>query len=634
MRLVFDSESNGFLEQSTVMHSLVIRNLDTGELLSCHDHGGAPTIVQGLALLAKADELYAHNGIKHDYPLIAKLYPHVKLKGRLNDTLVMARLRFAHQKELDFQAARSARRSALPKHMIGKHSLEAWGHRMGNPKADYSGSFEVWTPELHSYCEQDVDTNVTLVKFLLPKLEGWDRSLDCEHQLAWYLAAQERNGWPFNMDKGIELQGTLSQAREEYAERLRAHFGSWQKPLPKLFVPKRDNKKMGYVKGVAVQKYKTIHFNPGSRDQIANRLQVVYGWKPTVFTDSGKPKVDENTVRGLDYPIIPDLLQYLLLDKRLGQLAEGKEAWFKHATKDRAEGGKLTGLFHIHGSVNAGGTVTHRCSHAFPNLGQVPKVGKPWGEECRELYEVPPGWVMMGADEAGLELRCLAHYMGKYDGGAYTKIILEGTKEDRTEIHTLNQDVLGLADEPADGRTTKGRDAAKTFFYAYLYGAGDLKLGKILYPGRSEKKQIALGKAARQKFLGGLPALKKLTDELEKKVRGSGYLRLPDGRLVYIRHAHAALNTLLQGAGAVISKAWVVEFSRRMEARFGPQGWDGKWAALGFIHDEIQIAVRPEIADEACLIAVEAARHITEVFNWRCPLDGEAKLGGNWKETH
>lgn len=633
MRLVFDTESNGFLEQATKLHSLVIEDLDTGDFISCHDNGGATSIETGLSLLARATELYAHNGIKHDYPLLRKLYPNVTLKAKLYDTLVMARLRFAHQKELDFRAARTSR-SPLPKHLIGKHSLEAWGHRMGHPKAEYDGGFDVWSPTMQTYCEQDVRTNVALVKFLLPKMQGWERALDMELKLADYLAKQEFNGWPFNMEAARELQGTLAAAREEYAEKLRAHFGSWQKPVKKLFIPKRDNAKLGYKAGVPFQKYKTVHFNPGSRDQIADRLIAVYGWKPTVFTDSGKPQVDENAVRGLPYPIIPDLLEYLLLDKRLGQLVEGKEAWVKHATDTRVNGGAITGMFHVHGSCNPGGTVTHRCSHAFPNLGQVPKVGKPWGEECRSLFFVPEGWVQMGADESGLELRCLAHYMGKYDGGTYTKTIVEGNNADKTDIHSVNQRALGLPDEPADGRTTKGRDAAKTFFYAYLYGAGDLKLGKILYPGKSEKQQQRLGAAARKRFLGGLPALKLLTDELEKKVQGQGYLRLPDGRLAYIRHSHAALNTLLQGAGAVISKWWTVEFSRRMEARFGPQGWNGKWAALGFIHDEIQVAVRPEIKDEACLIAVEAARYITEVFQWRCPLDGEAKLGGNWKETH
>jgi DNA polymerase I-like protein with 3'-5' exonuclease and polymerase domains len=587
----------------------------------------------GFKMLEQATELFCHNGTKHDYPLIRKLHPTVKLTAKLNDSLVMARLRFAHQKELDFAAARSAR-NPLPKSLIGKHSLEAWGHRMGHPKADFAGPFDDWTPEMQTYCDQDVDTNAALVLYLLPKMRGWERALNMELQLADYLARQERNGWPFNQDAAKELQGTLAAAREEYAEKLRLHFGSWEKPVKKLFIPKRDNAKMGYVKGVPFQKYKTIHFNPGSRDQIADRLITVYGWKPTLFTESGKPQVDENAVRGLPYPIIPDLLEYLLLDKRLGQLVEGPQAWFKHMTDTRSQGGALTGLVHIHGSCNPGGTVTHRCSHAYPNLGQVPKVGKPWGAECRSLFYIPEGWVQMGADESGLELRCLAHYMGKYDNGDYARIIIEGSREDRTEIHTRNQDILGLPDEPADGRTTTGRDAVKTYFYAYLYGAGDLKLGKILYPGLSEKKQKALGAKARKRFLGGLPALKLLTDELAKSVKNKGYLRLPDGRLAFIRHPHAALNTLLQGAGAVISKQWVVEFSKRMTARFGEQGWSGQWAALGFIHDEIQIAVRPEIREEACRIAVESAQYITEVFNWRCPLDGEAKLGANWKETH
>lgn len=635
IRLAFDLEADGgieidWLDKITTIHSLEIQNVDTGESFSCADQPGFLTIREGLAKLSQADQLYAHNGIKYDFPALARVYPDWTYKGRAVDTLVAARLRFAHQRAIDL--ASRHRKDAIPKKFIGLHSLEAWGHRLGNPKAEYEGPWDVWSPAMQSYCQQDTGTLVSLIKFLESKhvFDVWATALDGELELAWYLAQQERNGWPFNMEKAAELQGKLAEARELVAVKLRTHFGSWQAKNGKPFIPKRDNKRLGYLKGVAVQKYKTVSFNPASRDHIARCLIERYGWKPNPqqMTEGGKPQVDENVLRGLNYPPIPTLLEYLLLEKRLGQLAEGKQACLKLATNKGPQGGKLTGLIHVHGSVNQGGTVTHRCSHAWPNVAQTPKVGKPWGEEFRENYYVPPGWLQMGSDESGLELRCLAHYMAKYDQGEYTRVLLEG------DPHAVTQHALGLPDEPAQGRTTKGRDAAKTWFYALIYGAGDGKLGKILLPGASKRKQQRAGKHYRQLFLTNLAAMGSLVEAVQKAYTDRGFLVLPDGRRAYIRHQHAALNTLLQGAGAVISKWWVIEFSRRMTERFGPQGWNGLWVALGFIHDEIQIAVRPQIAEEACRIAVEAAEAITERFSWRCPLTGTAKLGGNWKETH
>jgi DNA polymerase-1 len=627
-RIVFDVESDGLLDSLTKIHSLVLRDMDTEDLVvSCANQPGYKSIEYGLSLLSEAERIYAHNGIGFDVHALAKVYPSWSYKGELFDTLVAARHRWAHIKETDFALLRKGK---MPGNLVGKHSLEAWGCRMGILKGDYgkSADWQFWSQEMQDYCERD--TLVTRELILRLRKAGFsEQAMNNEMALAWYLDQQERNGVPFDMDKAITLQGALAAKRQEVSQKLIAHFGSWQAKNGKPFVPKRDNAKLGYVKGVPVQKYKTVEFNPGSRDHIALRLQQDYGWKPEVFTDGGKPKVDESALRGLDYPVIPDLLEYLLVEKRLSQLAEGDEAWLNHTRLH-----PVTGQLHIHGRMLGTGTVTHRAAHIKPNMGQIPKVGKPWGAECRDLFGVPDGWDMLGTDMSGLELRCLAHYMGRWDGGAYAQIILNGKKEDRTDIHMVTQDALGLPDDPADGRTTKGRDTAKTFFYAYLYGAGDGKLGKILYPALSEDRQRAMGKQARAKFQGGLPALGYLVDALKSKAKKQGYIELIDGRRAYVRHEHAVLNTLLQGTGSVLVKHWVVDTANEFTFQFGPQGWNGAWAGLLYVHDETQHATRPDITEEAQRLVVVCAETLTSTFSFRCPITAEAAVGKTWKETH
>jgi DNA polymerase-1 len=629
LRYVADVESNGLLDELDTIHSLVLRDMETGDIIaSCANQPGYKSIEDGLSLLSEAERIYFHNGIGFDVHALSKVYPrwHYR-REQIFDTLVACRHRWAHIKETDYALLRKGR---MPGQLIGKHSLEAWGCRMGILKGDYgkSADWQNWSPEMQEYCERDTVVGREIV-LRLRKAGFSQQAMDNEMALAWYLDQQERNGVPFNLDKGIALQGILAEKRQEASQTLIEHFGSWLARDGKPFTPKRDNKTKGAYAGATYQKLKVVDFNPGSRDHIALRLKLDYGWKPEVFTDGGKPKVDEGTIRGLDYPVVPQLLDYLLVDKRLSQLAEGDEAWFNHATKH-----PTTGLLHIHGRCLGTGTVTHRAAHLSPNLGQIPKVGKPWGAECRDLFGVPDGWDMLGSDMSGLELRCLAHYMGRWDDGAYARIILEGKKEDRTDIHMVTQDALGLPDEPADGRTTKGRDTAKTFFYAYLYGAGDLKLGKILYPALSEDRQRAMGKLARAKFQGGLPALGILVEALKAKAKKQGYIELIDGRRAYVRHEHAVLNTLLQGTGSVLVKHWVVDTARAFTWAFGPQGWTGQWAGLLYVHDETQHATRPAITAEAQRIIVSVAESQTSKFSFRCPIAAEAAVGRTWKETH
>jgi len=339
-------------------------------------------------------------------------------------------------------------------------------------------------------------------------------------------------------------------------------------------------------------------FNPGSRHHIYRVFKEKYDWKPQSFTPSGEPKIDEQILSTLKFPEAELLSEYFLLDKRIGQLAEGNQAWLRLVKSGR-----------IHGSVNTNGAVTGRCTHSHPNIAQVPACGKPSGAECRALFITRTGWKLVGADASGLELRCLAHYMAHWDKGEYVKVLLEG------DVHTANQEAAGLPT----------RDNAKTFIYAFLYGAGDEKIGSIVGAGRK------VGKALKDRFLKMLPALGYLVGTV-KQAAGKGYIKGLDGRMLRIRSSHAALNTLLQSAGAIIMKYALVEADRLLQKAGYQPGVDYEF--VGNIHDEFQCECRPEIAEEVGNIFVEAIRNAGKFFDFKCPLDGDYKIGDSWRETH
>ena len=622
-RLVFDCETDGLLDDLTRIHSLVIEDLDTGEFWSCTNDGDRSkfcTIERGLELLTSAEVLYAHNGLTFDIPALQKVYPSFKPRGRLLDTLVLANLRFAHIGDLDYAVFK---RGGIPGTLIGSHKLEAWGYRLGILKGDFGKDtdWQFWSVAMQRYCERDVKVTVALVRHLLKRGGVTEEAIETEHSLAEYLHAQERNGFPFHREQAEALYATLTAKLAASGEQLRGVFGSWLAPNGET-TPKKNNKKRGILAGCPYTKLKVVEFNPGSRQHIAKVLQVRYGWQPSEFTETGQVKVDDEIIGRLPYPEAKPLTEYLTLKKRIGQIGDGDKAWLRLAKPH-----PVTGCDHIHGRTISIGAVTHRGAHSNPNLAQVPKVTSPFGPECRSLFIVPPGWVMLGADASGLELRCLAHYMARHDGGAYAKIILEGDSKLGTDIHSVNRNALGL-------EGAKGRDDAKTFIYAFLYGAGDELIGAIVAPLASPEQQRRIGKKLRARFLKNLPALGYLVDGVKAKTRKNGFFKLIDGRRVYTRSEHSALNFLLQGTGAVICKRWIFEFNRRFITEFGPQGWHGKWAALAWVHDEVQIAVRPEIADRAATIVVESIRAMTDHFSFRCPLDGEAKLGPHWAATH
>jgi hypothetical protein len=613
--LVFDIETNGLLDELTTIHCIAIRDIVNGVTYRANDHGSKVTVEEAVRLLMDADGIAGHNIIGFDIPAIQKVHPWFKPKGVVRDTLLMSQLIFTNLKDEDFdrikrnerEAAKGKRVAAIyPKKLIGRHSLEAWGARMGCWKGDYSDMMKEkgldpwaeWNQEMDDYCLQDIRVTCRLWDKLIAQDFG-DEAIQLEHDVAPIIGRQERFGFLFNKEKALALEATLVGKRAELVEKLREVFPPWQQKAG-VIVPKRDNVKLGYVKGIPFQKWKTVTFNPGSRQHIADRLGALYGWKPREFTDSGQAKVDETTLEGLKYPEAPLLIEYLTVEKRLGQLSEGKQAWFKAVKADGR----------IHGRVTQNGAVTGRMTHSNPNIAQVPSAGAPYGPECRGLFGVPKGKKQVGADASGLELRCLAHFMGRWDGGAYSLVILDG------DVHTTNQVAAGLGD----------RNQAKTFIYAFLYGAGDEKIGSIVGKGK------VAGAALKAQFLAGLPALANLIKAIKATVRKQGFLRGLDGRKLHVRSEHAALNTLLQSAGAVVMKKALVLLDRKLQEDGLVPGVDYEFVAN--IHDEFQIEVSETYAEQVGKAATDAIFRAGAHFGFRCPLAGEFKIGNDWYETH
>lgn len=569
--IIFDIETDGLLDTVSVIHCLVLQDTRTGVQWKFF----GDNLKEGLQILKESPEIGGHNVIGFDIPVLEKLYD-FKYEGKVFDTLVASRLIWSNLKEKDLI------KRTVDNRLIGSHSLKAWGQRLCYHKGDYGDTEDAWdkfSPEMLEYCAQDVALNVKLYDMIQRKCYP-EEPMQLEHDMAKMLLKQERVGFPFDVEAAQNLYTQLSARKLEIENEL---VESLEPTIIELKT-----------------KTKTIPFNPASRQQIADRL-MRKGWKPKDFTPSGEPKVDEKILAGIDMPEARLLTEFLMLNKRLGQLGNGKQAWLKLEKNGR-----------IHGRVNHMGAVTSRCTHSDPNVAQVPSGTAAFGKECRELFRAPKGYSLLGADASGLELRCLAHYMSRYDGGKYGKEILEG------DIHTANQEAAGLQTRPQ----------AKTFIYGFLYGAGNEKIGEIIGKGAKEGGQI------KKRFLAKTPALKKLTDAIKLRLetqQGEKFIKGLDGRLIPIRHPHAALNTLLQSAGAIICKYWYATIEKMIRSK----GYTTEEVAIvAFVHDEVQIIVKEGLEAEIGEITKKAIKKTEEKYGFKCPLDSEFDVGRSWAETH
>jgi len=601
LRLVFDIETDGLLDDMTKVHSLVIKDVVSKQQWSCADKPGYVPLIQGVRLLNEADEIIGHNIINFDIPALKKVFE-FNPKGKVTDTLVISSLIYTNLKDIDIGLMK---KGVLPNKLWGSQSLKAWGYRLGVLKGDFheDADWSLWSPEMQEYCEQDVEVTIAL----LEKLESKNYSpqaIELEHRFATIIQKQIEYGFLFDVQAASSLYAEIAAKRAEIEQKVVKVFGSWYAPSGPVVTPNRsvsykDTLRGDRTEGCPFTPIKHVTFNPSSRDHIAFILKRRFGWEPTEFTDGGKPKVDETVLSGLDYPEARLLAEYFLLQKRAGQIAEGDQAWLKTVKSDGR----------IHGSVRTNGAVTGRCTHSHPNVAQVPAVGVPFGEQCRACFTVPRGRRLVGCDASGLELRCLAHYMARWDGGAYADVILNG------DIHTVNQKAAGLPT----------RNNAKTFIYAFLYGAGPEKIGSIIGKGADAGKKLMA------RFLDRIPALKNLKQAVATAAK-RGYLIGLDGRHLHVRSEHAALNTLLQSAGALVMKQALIILYDDLTAAGYVHG--KHYAFVANIHDEFQIEVDEDIAEMVGQMAAEAIRKAGEHFNFRCPLAGEYKIGGNWAETH
>lgn len=432
--------------------------------------------------------------------------------------------------------------------------------------------------------------------------------LDCvtlEMRMAQIMAQQEASGFRFDVAAAERVRGELQAEVESLEASIRARYVY----VPgKVYTPKRANKTKGYVAGAPMTKL--LDFNPTSRQHIAWALQHHRQARFTKVTDTGKPKVDEATLSEMRDLALSQgntllheecemFIRLLTLQKWLGQLSEGANSWFNTIESDGC----------IHHSCTLA-TQTGRNAHRGPNLGQV--VSAPW---ARQLFVPHSGHVMVGADLEGLELRCLGHYLSAYDGGSFADVVLNG------DIHQQNADRVGCS-----------RRDVKTITYAFIYGAGDQKLGHSLHPELSDAQKKQLGQELRRKFLDAIPGLEPLINAVKERVRSSGRLRGLDGRPIFCRAEHASLNYLLQSAGAIISKRWVVIGQDLLDE--AGLTYDIDYTRCAYVHDEVQLSVVPQEVDRVKTLLENAAPLAGQYYKFRVPIAASADSGTNWSDTH
>lgn len=666
-RYLYDTESDGFVATSTVIHCVSIRDVDTKD----HWSYGPDQIEAALEKLDEADVRIGHNIQRHDEKLIEKLYPHRKRRPEVTliDTMILARLKYPNVKATDGELVRSGKMPA-GKDYQGKHNLGAWGYRLGIHKGDYAQLrraealalgltdekailhfvWGIYTKGMHEYMDQDTLTNLALLEHLDPDNYSL-AAIELEHRIAIVCNAMEQAGVPFDMPKATALHAELVTQSSVIENRLKEQFQFWYAPekpsyAASVHMPKVNNKARGITKGEPYSKLKKVEFNPGSRDHIAKVLKDK-GWKPKKFTDGGKAQFDEEVLISVmaEFPEMEAIDKYFMLEKRISQLAGGKQALMIHYNE-------TTGC--LHGVINPMGAVTSRAAHFHPNLGQVPNSSSPYGPEFRELFYAPKGMSFLGADMSGLELRGLAHYLTPLDGGKYMLIVTDG------DPHWLHCQVMGLAEGDRDKENTLHtlvrEDGAKRFIYAYIYGAWDDMCGQILYDclikakrdggpegvelfnkffpqGIKETTLRNTGSKVRAAFMTRIDGYGKLQERLLAQVKRFGWVYGLDERKIPTRSEHSALNFLIQSCGAILCKRWVCDVYEELCSKY-KWGWDGDFVMCLWVHDEMQLCVREGLEAEITAIIKKHAALSGTYYGFRGPLKADSRYGRTWRDTH
>ena len=579
--LVFDIETDSL--QPTKIYCMSVLNVDTKEQLNFPQN----KIEEGVQLLESSDKLIGHNIIGFDIPAIQRLYGVDLMSKKIIDTLVLSRL---------FNPIRAS------------HGLKAWGNTLQFPKIEFN-DYSRYSDDMMKYCAQDVFVNYKVYQALKTESKGFtSESVNLETETYKITTKQKDFGFALNRKAvqkllayfKIELVKAEGEVHRTFKPKvikrpLKAQHTK-QGILSKLGVDQEGNNAR-----LTAEEYTLLSrgasdvvriteepFNLGSRQQIGEYLQE-FGWIPEHFTPTGQPKIDETVLsRVKDIPEAVIIARYLMLQKRIAQV----KSWLSFLRRDR-----------VHGSVISNGTITGRMAHRDPNLAQVPSVASPYGKECRACWTVSRGYKLVGVDASGLELRMLAHYLNDKE---FINEILNG------DIHTANQARAGL----------ESRTQAKTFIYAFLYGAGDAKIGRVVGGNRQTGRRI------KQSFLNNFPTLKSLRHRIKREAEQYEYIKALDGRKIFIRSSHAALNSLLQGAGAIVMKRGLIILNEMLQENIVDAH------VVANVHDEWQIETWHEDVDRLGEMAVSAIRQAGDYYKLNCPLDAKYKVGENWSETH
>jgi len=613
LHLIFDLEGNGLLETITRLHCIVISELGKDHVYEY----GPEQITEALAHLARADTLIGHNIQSYDLPVLRKLCEWAPRPAcRIVDTLIAGRLILPHLAKIDSEVAARAKDAAFGQ-IYGKYALEAWGVRLGIAKIGVEiDNFAEWSPEVQARCVSDVIVCKGLWQLLQP--DGYPRAaLELEHNVSAICDRITTDGVPFDTAAAEQLRKCWKTRRSELEAQLRNQF-----PTVK---------------------------NLNSRVQIGALLEA-RGWQPEQRTEKTKrPVIDDAVLETLPaiYPEFDGLAEHYILGRRLGQLANGKQAWISNVHTD----GRLHGgLIHI-------GTPHSRAKHLQPNMAQVPnhKKGAPFAAECRALFRHPNNWVFVTCDQSNLQDRGFAHYLAAHDGGAYAQTFAAGIDQ-----HWQTAIALGLipqetARNKSDKVDTTIREGAKTFRYAFLFGAGGLRIGQIIahtvravmtiapgstlcaqfWAGNKHPSEAVLRQTGRRifnRFITATPGLRKLRANLSAEHRRRGWVEGLDGRRIPTEADYKSLNRIVTASEAVICKRWLIDVYAELCERFH-YGPDGDAHLVLWIHDELVVCCKPAIADLVGELLVRHARKAGEPYGFRVPLDADFKIGRDWAGT-
>ena len=592
---VIDIETDGL--DASVIWVMCWKNIKTGET------GEARNIEDIRKFFTDtAGSIYVgHNICKYDAPVLGHLAG-VKLGvGSLIDTLVLSTL--------------------YSPSLSGGHSLEAWGQTLGREKIE----FDDWShlsEEMVTYCHKDVEITCELFQKLirvLKKIGFSEQSIWLQHRLTVIIDRQQRNGFYFDGPRAIDLYRQLRSREEELQNEIRSVF-----PPTRTFIAERpmytkDGRPTAiYLKdqgryllercevGGRYSAFEDVEFNIGSPKQRIDKLMEL-GWEPLEFTEKGSPKpfdkgkLSPSLERFLEEhprPEVSLIAKWMSINGRANMINTWLENW------DENDGC-------IHGSLFVANTLRFR--HQKPNTANIPAVrvskdtGLPvLGEEgyytyeARDLWTARPSRVLVGTDAAGLELRMLAD---RINNPRFTEQVIEG------DPHQANADMVGIT-----------RPQAKTILYASMYGASGKKIATTL--GISVRE----GTEMLETFLSKL-GIDSLIKEC-KKEQANGRIELIDGSKIICPSPHAALNYKLQGNGARVMGLALVLLDRHVKK----EKLDTLF--VGNIHDEIQCDVLPEHADRYAELSIASIREAGELLNCNVPLDGTAKKGLTWSQTH